>query len=109
MVPDCSTDACDDDDDAVCNAWAVCGYATLSPNLTAFLRAVYGHKKITRLEFQKYIRVPQTADKFANERIRASTTQIDEFKTTKFCSDCFDPIQTSKSPHRYQFGLKCGM
>lgn len=138
--------------------------STLSPNSPAdyiaytrhrlgFLaqkQAVYGQKKISWLKFQKYIRVPQAADKLAKKIVgrvesralvvigsakiaanspmkgyvrtphpklmqalkrqpRVDVLEIDEFRTTKLCSDCFDPIKTSKSPHRFQFCPKCGM
>lgn len=39
----------------------------------------------------------------------ADVLRVNEFRTTKLCSCCFEPVCTSKSPHRYQFCQKCNI
>lgn len=55
-----------------------------------------------------YVRTPKSKLLLALQE-RAHVMEVNEFRTTKLCSsnNCYHPVNTSKSPHRYQFCPKC--
>lgn len=40
-------------------------------------------------------------------RVYADVLPVDEHRTTKLCSDCHEPVYTSRSPYRFQFCQNC--
>lgn len=71
---------------------------------------VFGSSKVAaNSPIRGYLRAPQPKLLQAIKNLpNVDVLEFDEFRTTKLCSNCFFPVLTSDSPHRYQFCPKCG-
>lgn len=93
-------------------------YIRVEQNLHAMARAfVRGHRGKTLIfigstyvapnsPIRGYVRTPlpkllRVLKKYAD------VVEVDEFRTTKLCSNCFQPNEPATSPHRYYYCTNC--
>jgi hypothetical protein len=86
---------------------------------------LYNQKKIARLKFDEYVRKHKTVCSYVNQLVGSSKKvgvyygdasiaanspikgYVDEFRSSKLCSLCYQEVQIPKSPHRFVSCLSC--